>query len=58
MDFTDNKVIFGPYASLTEAAKQVCYAGSSGKANLKSYKCYDVDLDTGKYIKSSDYFSE
>lgn len=58
MDFTDYKIIFGPYTSLTEAAKQVCYAGSRGKANLKSYKCYDIDLVTGTYIKSSDYFSE
>lgn len=50
--------VYGPFATLEEAAKHICYAGSQGKANLKSYKCYDISLTEGKYIKTADYFEK
>lgn len=51
-------VVYGPFTSLEEAAKHICYVGSGGKAGLKAYKCYDINLADGKYIKTTDYFGE
>jgi hypothetical protein len=61
LDFNPDDVgyaVWGPFTSLEEAAEHVCHIGSQGQAKLKSYKCYDIDSDKGKYVKTSDYFSE
>lgn len=47
---------YGPFNTIKEAAVKICNVGSNGKAQLKKYKTYDIDIKNGKYIKSSPYF--
>ena len=59
MDFGANGIgyiSYGPFASIEEAAKKISLGGSRGMSSLKKYKCFDIDLNNGKYIKKSYYF--
>lgn len=48
--------VYGPFNSVEKAAEKICSIGSIRKAGLKKYQCYDINLDKGTYIKTSDYF--
>lgn len=41
--------VHGPFKSIEDAAKDACFRGSSGEANLLRYSLHDIDLTTGKY---------
>lgn len=58
MDFNEGGYYYvhGPFNSVEKAAEKICSIGSWGKAALKKYQCYEINLDKGTYIKISDYF--
>lgn len=48
--------VYGPFTSLDAAVNHICSFITGGKGSLIKYKCYNIDLTKGIYIKASDYF--
>lgn len=49
--------VYGPFSSLDAAANHICSFVTNGKASLKQYESYDIDLTKGTYLDHEDYVS-
>lgn len=50
--------VYGPFNSLDAAANHICSTGSNGKASLKQYASYDIDLTKGTFLDYAEYTSQ
>lgn len=49
--------VYGPFTSLDAAANHICSTDTNGKAGLKRYEIYDIDLTKGIHLDSAEYVS-